>query len=121
MEKTGLIGNYQEYLDDFPDPAYRLTFVQGGHKLKLHPDRQAWEKCCGNKVNCQCAFRKYPADHPRLAARMMPNTYRFYDTGDDKVFVCPHQKTEDGYLRVCAGWSRKFPKKFKAFIEEYFK
>lgn len=62
---------------------------------KMHPDGKAWTKCCcGDKdltlgSAIDCAF---------TAGRLSRA-----DTTTDVPFICVH-RSEDGFLRVCAGW-----------------
>jgi hypothetical protein len=73
---------------------------------KVHPDGHAWAKCCcgdrdispGQVINCAFIDKRIRAKNPQY---------------DGLPFVCVHRVTEDGYVRVCAGWDKCYGKGYK--------
>jgi hypothetical protein len=77
--------------------------------VQCHPDGQPWKKCChGARVSdnpkiVNCAYvdkRKTKKDDLRGVITCTGESDKNATT---QPFVCAH-RTDDGYLRVCAGW-----------------
>lgn len=94
------------------------TFVSGHY----HPEGKAWDKCCGNKHNCQCAYRKYKTNCASLGS-LEPGQSRMdvteYDLRySDQPFWCDHRVDNQGYKRVCAGYATKRRELYNKWLNE---
>ena len=90
---------YTYYGGAHPGHSAKHSLWDRGDPAEPHPDGKAWPKCCRKTEtgdSCNCAF--------------MDN--RLEDINDTQPpFFCGHRTTEDGYIRVCAGWDAKYGNK----------
>ena len=84
--------------------------------LPMHPDGEAWKKCCCN--TSPTGHKVYMNASEKFGNCMADCALTRSDILDDKSyvkdfksfpFVCCHRH-DNGFLRVCAGWHAKFGK-----------
>lgn len=108
--KPGSLAYSQLYGAPSPLNATELGMVRTrlAHNNVMHIDGNAWPKCCygdreyGEGYSIDCAYTAGRLDKHSGADPLIP-------------FVCIH-RTQDGYLRVCAGWDACHGKEYAELL-----
>jgi hypothetical protein len=95
------------------DPIYQSKYSVETHlkllqAVKVHPDGQPWKKCCGSKCNDVADMHGDMVSCICKRGLTKKTGYGMHSN----PFVCVHRMTEDGFLRVCAGWHVLFGEKW---------